>query len=159
MLKMVVMYRAAVDTITGEKTLNLRRYELFDEDWKVIDDLVMVLEVYKEATLFFSIDNKASIANVIPTMDKIDKMLREDAAKTTLTPAVREALGFARRRLDKYYSKTDTSNIYRIAMVLHPKLKTRYFQQNSWTKGWVDMALEVVREEWVKYKSSNTEAT
>ncbi|KAG6806116.1 hypothetical protein H0H92_012625, partial [Tricholoma furcatifolium] len=44
MLKMVVMYRAAVDTITGEKTLNLRRYELFDEDWKVIDDLVMVLE-------------------------------------------------------------------------------------------------------------------
>ncbi|KAG6821639.1 hypothetical protein H0H92_001728, partial [Tricholoma furcatifolium] len=92
-------------------------------------------------------------------MDKIDKMLREDAAKTTLTPAVHEALGFARRRLDKYYSKTDTSNIYRIAMVLHPKLKTRYFQQNGWTKGWVDTALEVVHEEWVKYKSSNTEAT
>lgn len=48
-------------------------------------------------------------------MDRIDAVLR-DAGTTALTPSVRHALIFARKLLDKYYSKTDLSNVYRIAM-------------------------------------------
>lgn len=71
--------------------------------------------MYKDATLFFSQDNVVTIANVVPTMDRIDKML-SSATTTQLDPAVKHALTFARKIMDKYYSKTDVSNVYRIAM-------------------------------------------
>jgi hypothetical protein len=71
--------------------------------------------MYKDATLFFSQDNVVTIANVVPTMDRIDDML-SSSAKTPLNPAVKHALTFARKLMDKYYSKTDLSNVYRIAM-------------------------------------------
>jgi hypothetical protein len=71
--------------------------------------------MYKDATTFFSQDNVATIAHVIPTMDRINNMLKTSAAEP-LTPSVRHALKFARKIMDKYYSKTDLSNVYRIAM-------------------------------------------
>ncbi|KAF8223199.1 hypothetical protein L208DRAFT_1318146, partial [Tricholoma matsutake] len=48
-------------------------------------------------------------------------------------------------------SKSDLSNVYQIAMVLHPQLKLKYFQQHGWEKNWIKTAEEIVREEFVKY--------
>ena len=39
-------YRPAIDTITADKTLKLRKYELDNDDWVIIEDLVNVLEVH-----------------------------------------------------------------------------------------------------------------
>jgi hypothetical protein len=71
--------------------------------------------MYKDATLFFSQDAVATIAHVIPTMDRIDAMLSGSSTEP-LSPSVKHALSFARKIMDKYYSKTDLSNVYRIAM-------------------------------------------
>jgi len=71
--------------------------------------------MYKDATLFFSQDTVATIAHVIPTMDRIDAMLRRSSVDA-LSPSVKHALSFAQTIMDKYYSKTDLSNVYRIAM-------------------------------------------
>jgi hypothetical protein len=71
--------------------------------------------MYKDATLFFSQDAVATIAHVIPTMDRIDAMLSSTATKP-LSLSVKHALSFAQQVMDKYYSKTDLSNVYRIAM-------------------------------------------
>ena len=76
---------------------------------------LMVHKMYKEATIFFSQDDVATIAHVIPTMDRIDAMLSNSASKP-LSPSIKHALSFARKIMDKYYSKTDLSNVYRIAM-------------------------------------------
>jgi len=45
MLKFVVNYRAPIDSVTADKSLRLRMFELDDDDWKIVGDLVMVLEV------------------------------------------------------------------------------------------------------------------
>jgi hypothetical protein len=45
MLQFVVRYRRAIDTITAKKDLKLRKYELDDDDWKIIEDLVAILDV------------------------------------------------------------------------------------------------------------------
>ena len=104
-------------------------------------------------------------------MDRIDTVLR-DAGTTALAPSVKHALMFACKLLDKYYSKTDLSNVYRVAMgrlsfslhyctvklcaiVLHPQLKLKYFQQHGWEKEWINTAEEIVREEFKKYDVSN----
>jgi hypothetical protein len=124
-------------------------------------------QLYKDATLFFSKDNVETIAHVIPTMDRIDNMLK-DSMTEPLTPAVKHALKFARQLMNKYYARTDLSNVYRIAMgkwctsindvleadaplVLHPQMKLKYFQTNGWKQDWIDTARELVMEEFVKY--------
>ena len=46
MLKMAIMYCAAINDITENKALKLRKYELDDEDWEIISDLIWVLKVW-----------------------------------------------------------------------------------------------------------------
>ena len=45
MVKMAFKFRPAIDDITADKSLKLRKYELDDDDWKVIGDLLRVLKV------------------------------------------------------------------------------------------------------------------
>jgi len=45
MMRFVLTYWQAIDQITADKGLKLRRYELDDDDWAIIEDLVSVLEV------------------------------------------------------------------------------------------------------------------
>jgi hypothetical protein len=52
-------------------------------------------------------------------MDQLDAML-SSSATTALAPAVKHALTFAHQLMDKYYSKTDLSNVYCIAMGMYP---------------------------------------
>ena len=39
-------YRPAIDKITADKALKLRKYKLENDDWVIIEDLVSVLEVH-----------------------------------------------------------------------------------------------------------------
>jgi hypothetical protein len=192
MLKVTLDYHVVVDDIMANKALKLQQYELDDSDWDIVEDLLQVLKVcilpchnmndnsqwlllqmYKDAMLFFSQDSVVTIANVVLTMDRIDSMLSKSAT-SPLAPAVRHALTFAWKLMDKYYSKTDLSNVYRIAMgsfvlfisyfinylmshlVLHPQLKLKYFQQHGWSMEWVKTAEDIVREEFGKYKTSDS---
>ena len=45
MMNFALKYRTAIDRVTGDKSLKLRRYEFDNEDWVIIEDLVSVLEV------------------------------------------------------------------------------------------------------------------
>src|ERR1700722_11359874 len=45
MLHFVPAYWKAIDQITADKALKLRRYELDSDDWIIIKDLVSILEV------------------------------------------------------------------------------------------------------------------
>jgi hypothetical protein len=54
---------------------------------------------------------------VIPAMDHIDQVFTNCILKKELLePAIRAALGLAKRTLNRYYSLTDKSEVYRIAM-------------------------------------------
>lgn len=46
MLQVALKYRPAIDDITANKALKLRQYELDDEDWMIVADLIRVLKVY-----------------------------------------------------------------------------------------------------------------
>jgi hypothetical protein len=82
--------------------------------------------VFKDATLFFSrgADKKAydekqkipNLATVIPAMDHIDSVLATSAINNRYCLAIQAALTIGKKTLNHYYSKTDLSNMYRIAM-------------------------------------------
>ena len=44
MMHFVSTYRHAIDDITADKTLKLRRYEL-NNDWVIVEDLISIIKV------------------------------------------------------------------------------------------------------------------
>ena len=75
-------------------------------------------QVFADATEFFSREGEEAptLTDVIPSMDEIDEQLATDTTDTTLDPAIRVAVGCAKRTINHYYDKTDESAAYRIAM-------------------------------------------
>ena len=63
----------------------------------------------------------------------------------------------ARNKMDRYHSLIDSSNAYRIAMILHPGMKLEYFRNQSWEEDWIEQAGSLVHEEYhAKYEKEGT---
>jgi hypothetical protein len=77
--------------------------------------LTVYTQVFKDATLFFSREGP-SLATVIPAMDHIDTILTSNIADSSYSTAIASALKIGKKTLNRYYSKTDLSETYRIAM-------------------------------------------
>ena len=75
----------------------------------------LVAQIFKDATLYFS-RATPSLATVIPAMDHIDETLTSQSIDPKYEPSIRAALSLAKRVLNCYYSATDQSEVYRIAM-------------------------------------------
>ncbi|EEB94273.1 hypothetical protein MPER_06936, partial [Moniliophthora perniciosa FA553] len=41
--------------------------------------------------------------------------------------------------------------LYRVAMIMHPAFKTSYFREKGWPEEWIDQAIRIARETWVKH--------
>ena len=74
----------------------------------------MPLQIFKDATLFSR--STPSLAKVIPAMDHIDRHLATAATNDGYKASIKAALAIGKNLLNKYYSYTDHSDMYRIAM-------------------------------------------
>ncbi|KAJ8591968.1 hypothetical protein M405DRAFT_891619, partial [Rhizopogon salebrosus TDB-379] len=99
--------------MTDKRKLGLGVYELDDHEWTLVTQL---RDVLKHATQYFS-RSTPNLAMVIPAMDHIDTTFTNGILNThVLDPAIRAALKLAKRTLNRYYSLTDASETYRVAM-------------------------------------------
>lgn len=75
-----------------------------------------ISQILKDATEFFS-RATPNLATVIPAMDHIDTHFT-NAIKpdSKLNSAIRAAVGLGKKTLNRYYSRTDEVEVYRIAM-------------------------------------------
>jgi hypothetical protein len=80
-------------------------------------------------------------------MDRLTDTLNS-STKKLYHPAITAAIKLARNKMNRYYSLTDDSNVYRITMVLHPGMKLQYFRNQQWEKDWIEEAERLVREEY-----------
>jgi len=80
-------------------------------------------------------------------MDRLTDTLNS-STKKPYHPAIAAAIKLARKKMNRYYSLTDDSNIYRIAIVLHPGLKLQYFRNQQWERDWIEEAERLVRQEY-----------
>ncbi|KAF9513199.1 hypothetical protein BS47DRAFT_1296707, partial [Hydnum rufescens UP504] len=101
--------------------------------------------IFKQATLLFSTKDTANLADVIPVMDSIDSVLEVGMGTKKYHDSIRLGLALARRTLNRYYSKTDASDAYRVAMLLHPRYKTTYWKDHDWEPEWIAMGVNITR--------------
>ncbi|KAG2087278.1 uncharacterized protein F5147DRAFT_523764, partial [Suillus discolor] len=83
---------------------------------------------------------------VIPAMDLIDEKLTTYSHNRQYHSSIRSAVQLAKVTLNRYYQLTDQSEVYRIAMVLHPRHKLVYFRNARWEDDWVTTAEKLVRD-------------
>ncbi|KAJ7331450.1 hypothetical protein DFH08DRAFT_708471, partial [Mycena albidolilacea] len=105
-----------------------------------------IWQVFKTATLFFSSDAISTISNVISTMNTIDDILQSRGDRK-LQPAVLRAVALGRATLQRYYQKTDASDIYRLALVLHPSSKLEYYRTNGFDADWISDTENMLRKQ------------
>ncbi|KAG1857366.1 ribonuclease H-like domain-containing protein, partial [Suillus subalutaceus] len=127
MLDFAIEYCQALDDFTGDRKFGLRKFELSESEWGIAQQLRDTLLILKDATTFFS-HATPNLAIVIPAMDHIDEMLTTHSFDKDLNTSIRASLTMGKKTLDRYYSLTDMSQTYRIAMVLHPHNKLNYFK-------------------------------
>ncbi|KAG2747824.1 hypothetical protein P692DRAFT_201716057, partial [Suillus brevipes Sb2] len=107
-------------------------------------------QVFKDATTFFSLTTP-NLATIIPAIDHIDDILTSHESDELLNSSVRAALSLGKKTLDQYYSLTDSSEVYRITMVLHPRHKHSYFNTAEWTANWIKTAENLVHNEFDRH--------
>ena len=76
-------------------------------------------------------------------MDRIMSNLNNQTGKA-YHPSLAAAMKLARNKMDRYYLLTDSSSAYRIAMVLHPGMKLKYFHNQKWEGEWIEQAETLV---------------
>ncbi|KAJ3571478.1 hypothetical protein NP233_g3729 [Leucocoprinus birnbaumii] len=140
MLRDAIDYRKVYDEITALRSTNLREYKLSDEEWKIAGQLFESLKIFKEATEFFS---RKNVSNISWNKD--------------YDMSIREALKLGQRTLNRYYSKTDMSEAYHIAMILDPQHKLEYMRQAGWPQPLIRKAEQLVRTEF-KARSADSQA-
>jgi len=145
-------YQPAVEALIADRSNNLRKWELDEEEWAIAKQLKNLLQVctfyilcsqfnrsfltlllglaqvFQHATLQFS-KRTASLSSVIPEMDDVDESLASAASKETVHPAIRAAAAVGSKTLNKYYSLSDRSECYRIAMGMYPFCLFNIFYQ------------------------------
>ncbi|RXW14793.1 hypothetical protein EST38_g11056 [Candolleomyces aberdarensis] len=146
MLKLSYLYWCAIDRLTSRRDLGVRKYELTDDEWVIVKQLRDTLKVFKNTTLKFS-SKSTNLPDVIPAMDQMHDALTSSMKDPKLNASIRSALSLGIDLLNKYYSLTDESEVYRIAIVLHPSYKLRYFKKAGWDKDWMKTAEDIIRNE------------
>ncbi|KAH9960735.1 hypothetical protein BJV74DRAFT_787975, partial [Russula compacta] len=76
-----------------------------------------VLQIFNDATKFFSRSKVANLTMVILAMDHLDKhLVMAMISLQEYLPAIYAAIHIRKKTLNHYYSKTDQSDLYCIAM-------------------------------------------
>ncbi|KAF9031413.1 hypothetical protein BDZ89DRAFT_948864 [Hymenopellis radicata] len=158
MIVFALEYRDSISDFTGKIDNDLRDLELSSDEWKILEEIA---EILKDATVFFSTDSP-TLSEVIPAMDNIDaaftnfiieETIPDPANPTThakvqeihLSDIIKSSVSVAKLTLNKYYTLTDDSEVYRFAMILHPEHKLDYFKNTGWSDDWIDNAREMMR--------------
>ena len=102
-------------------------------------------------------------------MDHIDQHLATTALNADYPMAIKAALAIGKTTLNRYYNKTEHSEILQwvwfikhlntpsqfLILVLHPQHKLEYFKKARWEEDWVTKAEEIVHTEFAcSYKYS-----
>ncbi|KAJ3823931.1 hypothetical protein F5880DRAFT_1481273, partial [Lentinula raphanica] len=135
----------------GPPTKRLKRFNLSDEEWAILESLLPLLKLLLDATTRISSSKYPMLHKVIPIIDVLNKRLEEAVANTALPLVVHRGVQRAIMVLDKYYSKTDESIMWKTAMFFHPKYRRNYFERAGWEDTWINTAVITARELWTTH--------
>ncbi|QRV80904.1 hAT family dimerization protein [Ceratobasidium sp. AG-Ba] len=125
--------KPCVQMLTAQTENNLRDLTLEDEQWDLLDQLVRVLRIFKEATDLFSQSEVPLVHEVVPVfvcMRQRLERVRDDGGER-LHPLIRAAAHSALLVYNKYMGLFTESEVYWIAIVMCPDRKLQWLRDNG----------------------------
>ncbi|KAH9443773.1 hypothetical protein Pst134EB_026167 [Puccinia striiformis f. sp. tritici] len=125
-------------------------YHITDADITLANDLAEILQPFYEINLQVLIKGSARLADVVVFIDQITSHLSSAISdeQHAYPPALRNACRGGLQLTNKYYTLTDCSPLYRVAM-------DQYFKLAKWDQEWIDEAIWLTHEMWeTNYKPS-----
>ncbi|KAH9470965.1 hypothetical protein Pst134EA_004875 [Puccinia striiformis f. sp. tritici] len=120
-----------------------RQHHIDQSDLDLARDLAEVLQPFYEITFQVSTQGAARISQVVVFIDQVTSHLSTAVSNKEdgYPPALRNACRAGLQLTNKYYTLTDCSPLYRVAMVFHPSFKDEYFKLAKWEPEWINEAL------------------
>ncbi|KNF05305.1 hypothetical protein PSTG_01520 [Puccinia striiformis f. sp. tritici PST-78] len=127
-----------------------RSYHINQINLDLARDLVNILELFYEITLIVSTRGGARISQVVVFINQITGHLSTVISdqRDVYPAALRNACRAGLQLTNKYYTLTDCSPLYRVAMILHPSFKDEYFKLARWEPEWIAESIRLAREMW-----------
>ncbi|KAI7952658.1 hypothetical protein MJO29_008289 [Puccinia striiformis f. sp. tritici] len=127
-----------------------RAHHINQADLGVARDLVSILEIFPDITFQVSTHGAAQISQVVVFIDQITSHLSTAISdqQAVYPPALRNACRAGLQLTNKYYTLTDCSPLYWVAMILHPSFKDEYFKLAQWKPKWIVESIRLTREMW-----------
>ncbi|KAF8989225.1 hypothetical protein BDQ17DRAFT_1187538, partial [Cyathus striatus] len=136
-----LLFQREIQQITAITEYKLKAYCLSDRQWDMVENLVDVLNIFKEATDLFSQDKVPLIMETLPIFHDLklslecvrDSRSEEDEGELSdevpkLPTVMRVAAHASLLVLEKYMTLTRESEIYYIAIVMCPDRKLEWFK-------------------------------
>jgi hypothetical protein len=132
--------------------------ELLEEDWKLLCHIQEFLESIAQTTKALE-SNVCTLDKVLPAMDFILGKFEEGKKQFKDHPQLSKMFNSRWSKLDKYYQMTDETPIYVAALVLNPRYKWAYINNNWTKKKWITKSKRMMQDLWKLYKPEETDIT
>ncbi|KAF8596031.1 hypothetical protein BDV93DRAFT_563745 [Ceratobasidium sp. AG-I] len=88
------------------------------------------------------------LAGVIPQFNMLTKLYSRFANNKNSPLYMCYTADHVQCVLNKFYSKTDNSTLYCLALLCHPSLHVHYMKMAKWEQDWIDTAVELAESCW-----------
>ncbi|KAA1112329.1 hypothetical protein PGTUg99_016457 [Puccinia graminis f. sp. tritici] len=136
-----------------------RNSQVGASDIELANDLAIVLQPFYEITLQISTAGSPQLSHSVVFIDQVTEHLSTIISEKKYPAALRNACRAGLQITNKYYTLTDCSPLYRIAMILHPSFKDEYFKIAGWSAEWIKVAIDLTREMWVTHYKPQVKET
>jgi hypothetical protein len=133
---------------------------LTNDDWLELSDIQALLSPLKQASLYVQSNGKdcthGSLFESLQTIDWLLTKLEELKQRYYPQPNThfKACINLGWKKLDKYYSLSDSTPAYRAAVIIHPCFKMQWFEKH-WKQQhpqWVVKARQQIEELYKDYK-------
>ncbi|GAA5955316.1 hypothetical protein JCM21900_003042 [Sporobolomyces salmonicolor] len=160
--RQIVSHRAQIEKIQTDPKYNIKKENRLNRgDFRLLSDLLKVLEPFEDLTVAFSTWAGGQIEGVLPMIDLLVRHLKGFLNDPNTVPALHNAIILGLEKLFDYYGKTTTARLatapttlqpsctlmltWLLVTVLHPAGSTRYLKPQNWPQVWIDDAIEATQ--------------
>ncbi|EUC66606.1 HAT family dimerization protein, partial [Rhizoctonia solani AG-3 Rhs1AP] len=136
-LQSCIDLRICVEMLIEDSVNGLDTFRFSEYQWEMMEQLVRVLKIFKEATKMFSQSEVPLVHEVVPMFVRIRRKLERirDDQSLGLEPIIRVAAHSSLLVIDKYMNMFEESEVYWIALVMCPNYKLQWLRDNGFSEG------------------------
>ncbi|GAA5946145.1 hypothetical protein JCM1841_001307, partial [Sporobolomyces salmonicolor] len=144
--RQIVSHRAQIEKVQTDPKYNIKKENhLNRSDFRLLSDLLKVLEPFEDLTVAFSTRGGGQIEGVLPMIDLLIRHLEGFLNDPNTVRALHNAIILGLEKLFDYYGKTGDCPYYAAAILLHPAGGTRYLKRQNWPQVWIDDAIKATQ--------------